>query len=124
MNEFDGTTILIVDDEEMIREIFQSFLSRLGARVLEAQNGRIALEIIKQNEIDLLITDVRMPGGDGLELLREIEKNSLKNFPIFVCSGYNDISTDEYKTLGIDQHIAKPFDWQDILKSIDAALSK
>lgn len=76
--------ILVVDDEELLREIISEELSYYGAVVDTAENGKAALPLLKNNKYDALITDVRMPGGNGVELIKTI--TSLNIRPPFFSS--------------------------------------
>lgn len=67
-----GLTILLVDDEQAVRRPIARFLTRRGARVCEAGDGREALGIARENHVDLVITDLRMPGMDGIGMFREL----------------------------------------------------
>ena len=72
METFDDMNILIVDDEEDIRLIITELLKPLGAHIFEAGNGRLALEILSKERIDLAILDIKMPEMDGIDLLRHM----------------------------------------------------
>ncbi|MGK5094475.1 response regulator [Deltaproteobacteria bacterium TL4] len=96
MTNFDlkGKHILLADDEEDIRNFLTSFLTRKGIQVTTAENGREALNLIKAKQTknapyDLLLTDIKMPELDGLELISEIKKQNL-HLPIVVMTGFGD----------------------------------
>ena len=65
-------TVLIVDDEELIRNLIRKSLTRIGYKVIEAENGIEAIELLKGKSIDLLISDLVMPRKGGLEVIMEI----------------------------------------------------
>lgn len=124
MSELKNVNVLVVDDEEALREIFTDELTYLGAQVFCAKNGEEALDLYKQHSIDVVISDVRMPGGDGVQLVKNIASLP-KPFPkIFMCSGYMDKSTDEILELGVLEIFAKPFDWDFIFSSVIKSLEK
>ncbi len=80
-------TILIVDDEETIREIFKEALEELGHRVMVAENGYKGLELVKQWDFDLVFLDLKMPDMDGAELFHQI--NTIKpKLPVTIITGY------------------------------------
>jgi sigma-B regulation protein RsbU (phosphoserine phosphatase) len=101
-------TILVIDDEEIVRESLTDHLEDRGFRVLTAENGRIGLEIFHQESPDLILTDLRMPEMDGLELLDRVVKNS-PDTPVIVVSGTGNI-TDSVQALrsGAWDYILKP----------------
>ncbi len=104
-------TILIVDDEEDILELVKFHLSREGYEVLCAETGEIAWRQVRENNIDLLILDLMLPGIDGLELTRRL-KNDPKTslIPIIMLSAKGeeaDIVTG--LELGADDYVTKPF---------------
>ena len=101
--------ILIVDDEEDILELLSVILHDEGLRVLAASNGVEALGILAEEKIDLVISDVRMPQMNGIELLTEL-KNKGPHPPVVFISGYSDISEEEAYALGVARFIFKPFE--------------
>ena len=72
-----GETILIIDDEEPQREAVGGYLRKRGFRVLEGANGRQGLELLKEQAVDLIITDMRMPEMDGMGVLAEARQTRL-----------------------------------------------
>jgi CheY-like chemotaxis protein len=67
-----GKMILLVEDEADLREPISEELMYFGAKVLQAANGQEALRLLEANPIDAIVSDVRMPGGDGVELLKNV----------------------------------------------------
>ena len=114
--------ILIVDDEPNMRTALFEALTRQGHAVDMAENGVEALEKYNSNSYDLVITDVRMPRLDGMELLREIKKTS-PNTPVVVVSGYGTVeSAVEAMRDGAFDYILKPFSLDLIEETVDRAL--
>jgi two-component system, chemotaxis family, chemotaxis protein CheY len=114
-------TILIVDDVAVMRLRLRPQLEEAGYRVLEAEDGEKALEVI-QNEplIDMVITDVSMPVMDGLELIRKLrlELNHL-HLPIIVCTARGEISVvRKAKLLGVQGFLVKPISKPTLLGAI------
>lgn len=123
MNKLAGKSILIVDDEELLREILMEELAYFGAEVVGAENGTIAFEMLKKQKFSAVVTDVRMPGGNGIVLIKNINDYFQKDRPIvFICSGYNDISSEEINSLNIRHSFNKPFDRENFLQIITDSL--
>ena len=107
-------TILIVDDEELIRMMIREVLGFLGYQILVAASGDEAIQYINNHEISLLLTDYSMPGMNGLELVRKMKKN-LPHLKVIIMSGYSDkviVDGDMSKT-GIN-FIHKPISTSDL----------
>jgi len=115
-----GRTILVVDDEYLVRELLKGILSETGARLLEAENGEDALEIYArhQHEIDLVILDVIMPGMKGDEVLRRIRKTH-GDMKVVISSGFmSEQQRAKLKELRVDGFLDKPFKDDDALSLI------
>ena len=117
-----GKTILIVDDEPVILQLICYSLERFGFTILTANNGGEALLTFKENPaIELVITDVNMPGMDGLALVGELMSiNPLLKFIIMTGLPINN-RMDEMKTIGVSSFLSKPFKTQILLKAIENA---
>ncbi len=83
--------ILVIDDDKLIRKVFKLTLSKEGYDVLEAEDGRQGLQLIKTENPDLVLTDFQMPGINGLEVIAEITRLKL-NIPVIMLTGYGDVS--------------------------------
>jgi two-component system cell cycle sensor histidine kinase/response regulator CckA len=121
-----AATVLVVDDEELIRELVGMMLGALGYRVLSAENGAQAMELGRARGlegIDVLITDMCMPGMSGAELAEEFRALRPGIKAIFI-SGY---SSDEIESMGVDVReaacIAKPFQAHTIAKAVRTLLA-
>jgi UDP-3-O-[3-hydroxymyristoyl] N-acetylglucosamine deacetylase len=115
-------TILIVDDEPGIRSSVRGILADEGYRVLEAEDGRGALQLIASERPRLVILDIWMPEMDGIELLRHI-RDSHPGTPVIVISGHGNIETAVTATkLGAFDFIEKPFSLDGLLHVVDRAL--
>lgn len=105
MNEL----ILVVDDNKEIRDIVRLYLINSGFQVIEASNGREAMEILYKNSVDLLILDIMMPEMDGIEVLDAVGQD--RDFPIIFLSAKSSVKEKiEGLYLGADDYLAKPFD--------------
>lgn len=108
---FMATKILIVDDDQSVRETYRAFLSKYGFTFLEAANGVEALAALKRGKVDLVLTDNQMPEMDGLTLCETVKKTpELAEMPVIIISARLIKEEDAilgYK-LGADDYIAKP----------------
>jgi DNA-binding NtrC family response regulator len=110
--------ILIVDDEKDLREVLRKTLELKGYEILEAQSGRRGFEIIQNQHVDLVITDIRMADGDGIELLKRIRVRDPKFPPVIMMSGFSGVTTAEAIALGASNYFVKPFSFREIQMSI------
>ncbi|MCM2278675.1 MAG: response regulator [Oligoflexia bacterium] len=116
----DQKTILIVDDNQDIRELLAMEFELQNFRVLKADNGKTALEVVRDGSVNVVVSDIRMPGGDGVTLLKELRKRD-PFFPgIILITGFADISTPQAFDAGASSIIMKPFK----LDALSAAVSK
>lgn len=101
-------TILVADDEKEIRELLRLYLENSGYKVVEAEDGQQALEVLRAQKIDLCILDIMMPKIDGYHVLQELRKES--NIPVMILSAKD---ADSEKILGLnlgaDDYMSKPF---------------
>lgn len=102
-------SILVVDDEKYILEIWVQIFEKLNLEILTSESVSEALEIIACNNIDILITDLRMPMEDGTILLEKIINRENKPTYQFVCSGYLDEDEIDLSQFQIVRTINKPF---------------
>jgi len=119
-------TILIADDSDSSRDITSHFLQQGGFRVLEAEDGLIALEILKNRHVDLILTDIVMPNMDGWGLHAEVRKQRHFNLTPFVFLSVLDDLNDQIKglTLGVDDYLSKPITPQQLLARVNTALTR
>ena len=120
----DGINILLAEDEILLRELLVAHLEMRGAHIECASNGADAFEIFRSKSFDIVVTDIRMPGQDGIALLRRIRENHLKVTPVLMISGYSDYSEEQLKKLGANGVLFKPFGVQEFEKSIADVLMK
>lgn len=123
MDTGNASRILMVDDNQEIREVVNILLAGEGYVVDEAGNGREALEKIRADDYDLVILDVMMPGMNGYQACMEIRKS--KNTPILFLSAKSQV---EDKTLGFssggDDYLPKPFSYQELLSRVKALIRR
>lgn len=115
-------TILVVDDEQMIRGLFKETLEKLGHGVILVENGYEGLKLIKKQDFDLVFLDLKMPGIDGAELFRQI-KNVRRELPVIIITGYPDSDMMAralaHGPFGI---MNKPFGESDIIAAVNSFL--
>ncbi len=101
-------TVLVVDDEPVIREVVGRYLEREGHRVLECEDGDTALELVQRYEPDLVVLDIMLPGTDGLDVCRAIRARS--DTPVILLTARGE-ETDRIVglELGADDYVVKPF---------------
>ena len=115
--------ILVVDDEAMIRDLCSHILSAEGYQVTTASNGMAALEELGRSAIDLMITDIKMPGIDGLELFEQVKARTQDVVTIFI-TGHGTLDTAiESLMRGVDGFILKPFTEEELLGAVDRAIN-
>jgi len=103
-------TILIVDDEKDFCTILSDSLSQDKYRVVTAFNGKTGLELAKKERPDLMLLDIKMPGMDGIEVLRKIKKMK-KEIVVIMFTGYGTLETArEAMKLGAYDYVTKPVD--------------
>jgi PAS domain S-box-containing protein len=109
------TKLLVVDDEEGIREVLEITLTDAGYEVLTAENGFSGLDMVKTHNPDIVLTDIRMPGMDGMALLKAV-KQSFPDIEVIMITGYGDanLAIESLKTGAVD-FISKPVN-QDVLE--------
>jgi DNA-binding NtrC family response regulator len=100
--------ILLVDDEDSIRETMSSLLKYKGFDIVEARDGLEAFELFKGESFDLIISDIRMPKCDGFELLKMVKKSN-PNFPFFIITGCCEMSEADLIKNGASRVLLKPF---------------
>ncbi|WP_420628567.1 response regulator [Candidatus Leptofilum sp.] len=118
--------ILVVDDNDINRDTLARRLEKVGHEVIEAENGRIALEALTQHCIDIILLDVMMPVMNGFELLLALkEQPNLKNIPVIILSAADD--TDSIVRgieLGAEDYLAKPYNMSLLKARINASLGR
>ena len=117
-------TILIVDDEPIARDNLQHILKKDGYSTLLAENGQEAIDLLKEQEVDLVLTDLRMRGQDGMAVLSE-SKKLWPSTEVVVITGYASVDTAvEAMRQGAYHYIAKPFKIDELRIVVEKALEK
>ena len=116
--------ILVVDDEEGARELFNTILSDEGYDVTLANNGSDALTRMQADAFDLVVTDIKMPGMDGLQLLQEIRKTGSKADVIMVTA-YGEVESYlKAMSLGAAEYINKPIRIKELKRIVHKVLTE
>lgn len=115
--------ILIVDDEQLMRQLVIDFLKPEGYEILEASDGKEALEIYDKEHPDLILLDVMMPGYDGWTVCREIRRESTVPIMMLTAKGEEIDQLFAYD-LGADEYITKPFSPKILVAKIKALLRR
>ena len=120
----DETKVLVVDDEAVIREGVKRILENSGFCVETCATGRMALEMIQEQEFQMVITDLKMPGMGGMEVLKTI-KILQPEVPVIIITGYSTVDTavEAMKNGAID-YVAKPFTPDALMEKVDKALQQ
>lgn len=119
-----GEKILVVDDEDMIRELCYHILSAEGYQVTTVSNASAALEELSRSTVDLMITDIKMPGMDGLDLFERVKEQSHDIVTVFI-TGHGTLDTAiESLMRGVDGFVLKPFTQEELLGTVDRAIHR
>ena len=120
-------TILIVDDQALIRKMLNLNLTkRTGCKVIEADNGFVAIDKVMKEKIDLILLDLMMPMMDGFKVLEILKQNEeTKNIPIIIVSAKNSMK-DVMKSYdyAADEYIKKPYNIVDLIKKCKNLLAE
>jgi len=113
--------ILIIDDEEAMRDMLYQIIEGEGYEIVTACDGDKGIKLHRKTPFDLIITDIVMPGKEGLETIMELKRH-FPNLKIIAISGGGRIKPDNYlamtKELGADKIFMKPFDIDDFLETV------
>lgn len=109
MEDLDPIKVLIVDDEEVMRSLMIKILEKAGYKVVTANGGIAARQILAEQPIDLVLSDVKMPDMNGFDLLKEIKAN-YPHIAVIMMTAYADSYTIKDALIyGADEYITKPF---------------
>ncbi|HCK98671.1 MAG TPA: response regulator [Candidatus Marinimicrobia bacterium] len=119
-----GNKILCVDDEPMILEIYESAFKEKGYTVFTATRGEEALKILEKENIQVMFTDLKMPGMDGLELCRRIKKDN-PIACIYAVTGFGSLfELSDCREAGFDDYFTKPVKLEALYKTVEDAFEK
>lgn len=116
-------TVLVVDDEEKIRQLAGAYLKADGCTVLEAADGEAALEVAAARSPDVVVLDLRLPGMDGLEVLRLLRARS-EVYVIVLTARADEVDKLVGLALGADDYMVKPFSPRELAARVRAVLRR
>lgn len=117
------STVLIVDDQEELRSLIELAFLEEGFDTLTALNGKEAFSIFEKQNVDVIVSDVRMPIMDGIELLKNVRIKNV-NVPFFLMTGHSDVDSEGAKKIGANGYFLKPFTYDELLLAVNESISK
>ena len=119
----DRTVVLVVEDEEAIRELVATYLEQEGFAVLAAPDGTSMRRTLAESSVDLIVLDVRLPDEDGFDLVRELRRT--RDTPVILLTGKAaPVDRIVGLELGADDYLAKPFELRELLARIRSVLRR
>jgi DNA-binding response OmpR family regulator len=115
-------TIMVVDDEPMVRNLLSQFLTMRGYRVRPAKDGPDALSLLKQEHPELVILDVYMPGMNGVDVLRQLRANDYKGAVIALSASQDEELLQQMLELGSVDIMGKPVDLERLAMMVEVSL--
>ena len=119
-----GMKVLLVEDDPWIRDSLRRFFANENCALMAVETGEDALEIIKENDCDIVITDYRLPGMDGLEFLKKAQGINNRFKKILVTAYMTEAVLSEAFRLGVHEFIEKPFSTEDVEEALARVLAK
>jgi len=117
-----GETVLVVDDEQLVRDLLVQFLSLRGYRAFGVKDGSTALSSVKQGPPDLILLDLMLPGMNGVEVLRRLRAENFTGAVIIVTGSYDEELLQEAWALHPQEVISKPIDLENMLAIVQLVL--
>jgi len=114
--------VLIVDDEHDLLDALCENLELCGFDVVASRSGNAAVEILKKSQFDLILSDIRMPDGDGLLLLDTVRKVNPKLPVLVFMTGFSDIAAKDCLTRGAQLVVSKPFSHDELMQALRKVL--
>jgi len=117
-------SILVVDDELLVRDLLYDFFSGQGWEISVAESGMKALNILNSKKIDLILTDLKMPEMDGMDLTLRV-REEFPDMPVMVMTGYPSVDTAIAALRArVSDYITKPFNINELLKTMAAQIEE
>ncbi len=121
---WNNINILVVEDDPFMREMLSMVLEDEGATVHCAENGAVAKELIQNNPVDIVVSDVQMPVCDGVDLLKWVKENYSDTPLVFLATGFADITEEGAISLGAEAVIKKPFEVDTVVQHLSESFEK
>lgn len=116
--------VLVVDDEPTILDVLEHFLTLERYRALKAGTAEDAIEMLKEEKIDVVVTDVMLPGQSGADLLKHVKEN-YPTLPVIMITGHSGShTTKEFMAMGADGYFTKPFNNQELIYTLRNCLTR
>ncbi|MFH1021146.1 MAG: response regulator [Pseudomonadota bacterium] len=119
-----GVKVLLVEDDQWIRDSLRRFFANENCALMVVESGEDALEIVKGNGCDIIITGYRLPGMDGLEFLKRAERINARLKKILLTSDMSEAVISEAFRLGVHEFIEKPFSTEEMEEALVRILEK
>ena len=119
-----GMKVLLVEDDQWVRDSLRRFFANENCALMAVETGEDALEIIKDNDCDIIITDYRLPGMDGLEFLKRAQGFNARFKKILLTAYMTEAVISEAFRLGVHEFIEKPFSIEDLEEALTRVLEK
>ena len=118
--------LLAVDDQRVMRELISSVLKGEGHEVILAEDGVEALDIAREQGVDMVLTDINMPNMNGISLVSKLRRlESYQDIPIIMLTTESsEFKKDKAKRMGADGWLQKPFDPKRLIKAVNTCLAK
>ena len=113
--------VLVVEDEVLLREILREDLESNDWKVLEAGDGEAALQTLKTQKVDVILSDVKMPKKSGIEMLRDLSRTGRPFPPVVLATAFADLNEEEAGRLGAHAVLTKPYALTEVLEVLEAA---
>ncbi|MGE7764709.1 response regulator [Peribacillus sp. NPDC096540] len=120
---YNAIKVLVVDDEERIRRLLKMYLEREEYIIDEAENGDVALSKALENDYDLILLDIMMPGKDGIEVCRELREKKATPIIMLTAKG-EEVNRVQGFEVGTDDYIVKPFSPREVVLRVKALLRR
>lgn len=116
--------VLVVDDDRVVLHVIQNVLEDMGLVLTRAMDASSAIDLLRSEQFDLLVTDKNLPGTSGLEILREAKSIDANMGTLLVTAYASRESIQEAKAIGVDDYIEKPFDIVELIEKVQLSIKR
>jgi DNA-binding NtrC family response regulator len=121
MGELQQVKVLVVDDEEFMHKLITNVLQKAGMEVMTAQSGEEALKVLDEKRYDVVVSDVRMAGMSGFDLLKQVKARHPDTAFVVMTGHADSYNIKDALLQGADEYIAKPFKAQEVTLIVERA---